>query len=78
MAKQMVAVRLEPDLLVWITRYAAAYGWDRTQLITELLVALREGRVDVRSRSGSNAFPVHEVQAGSTPECPIYITYGLK
>lgn len=73
MAKQIVAIRVEPDLLEWITSYAASYGWDRTRLIAEMLVALREGRLDIRPRAGVSPFPVHERIPGESGDFPVLV-----
>jgi hypothetical protein len=75
MPKQVVAIRIDPELLSWTNSYASSYGWDRTRLVTEMLVALKEGRLHILPRAGVSPFPVHEVEPGSTAECPALISF---
>ena len=92
MAKRVITLRLEPDLLDWVDRYSRLKGGPeytqslgrpggnhrgadvgRTALITELLTALREDRLEIIPQSGANPFPADEVMAGETPEFAILI-----
>jgi hypothetical protein len=45
----------------------------RTQLVVELLEALRDGRVYVRPPAGVNAFPEEEIASGESPDRPILV-----
>jgi hypothetical protein len=73
--RKMTSLRLPPELLDWFTTYAKSQRLSKTQVVEELLWALREGRMTIRPRSGPNAFPAEEVAVGSTPECPALIAY---
>lgn len=78
MPREIISIRLHPDVLSWATAYAAGYGWTRTRLIEEMLVALREGRLDVHPRAGCDPFPANTVEPGSTPEHPAHIVFITK
>jgi len=74
MSKKQYNFRLDPSLMGWVNEHYADFGAaSKTDLIENLLMALREGRLMVRPRSGPNAFPANEVEAGSVPEYPILI-----
>lgn len=86
MAKKLISMRVDGELLEWVDETARAYGFadeygqgggkgrsGRTQLVTELLEALRDGRLYVRPLEGVNAFPEEAVAAGESPSFPILI-----
>lgn len=75
MAKQVTTFRIDPELLAWVDSHAATHGLDRSRLLNDLLLALREGRLRVLPRIGVSPFPVHEVEPGSVPECPILVWF---
>lgn len=71
-------MRIDPHLKQWLSTYADAHGVRDTHIVTDLLVALQEGRLAVRPRLGPSAFPREDVEAGSTPDYPILVAPGLK
>lgn len=78
MAKQQFNFRLDPDLIRWVDENAEALGaQSRTDLLEHLLMALREGRLLMKPRSGPNPFPAGEVEAGSVPEYPVLVAPGV-
>lgn len=77
MAKELISLRLDPDLHAWLKRYAADHDTAKNTVVEGLLEALRENRLQVTPRQGPTAFPAERsVQAGETPEFPIMIAPG--
>ncbi len=64
----LITMRLNPDLAAWAKKYAQDQGIDRTSLITEFLVALRERRVVYLSTSTS-----HVIQTGNGADDPVQV-----
>lgn len=73
--KEVLTLRLDPALRDWLTAFAAEHGVDRTAVVTDMIEALREGRMVVRPRASASPFPVHDVEAGTSPDFPLYVYF---
>lgn len=61
MAKGTVfTLRLQADLLEWVTQYAKDRGSNRNELTREMYEALQDGRLFVAPRQDPNPFPGDE------------------
>jgi hypothetical protein len=73
MAKVQFNIRLPDDLSAWLDGYSQAAGKTKTQVVTDLLVALRGNRIFIQPRAGVNAFPANEVYPGESEGFPILV-----
>ena len=73
MAKAQFNIRLPEDLSSWLDGYSQAVGKSKTQVVTELLVALRGNRVFIQPRAGVNPFPANEVYPGESEGFPVLV-----
>lgn len=73
MAKITNSFRLPREISDYLTSVADETGKSKTDVVVELLEASMEGRLLLRPRAGTNAFPAHQVEAGTVPEYPVLI-----
>lgn len=73
MATKQFNVRLPEHLHNYLDEVATG-GVPKTQFVIDLIEAAKEGRLLVRPRAGVNAFPGHQVEAGTVPEYPVLVT----
>lgn len=68
-------MRMEPDLRDWLTRHASERGLKDAQVVRELLVALRAGRLTILA-PGPHPFPAEVTEhPGGSSDYPILIAY---
>ena len=63
--KQVYPVRLDPELITWADEFVRNRHKTRAWLIKELFLALRDGRMTIRSKlEGPVAYPLDELVIG--------------
>lgn len=69
----IITMRLSPDLSSWVSEYAKNLGTDRSTLVRELLVALRERRLVALASSAP-----FDINDGSDPAWPVLVCHQPK